>query len=108
MTKILGLKCKECGRTFEAGALHVCDFCFGPLEVSYDYDFIRSTISREKIEQGPLTLWRYLDLSLLGPLETSGPPPRHPPRLSIGIRLVLAALDIDSGLQYIPPESFFM
>ncbi len=62
MTKILGLKCKECGRTFEAGALHVCDFCFGPLEVSYDYDFIKSTISREQIEQGPLTLWRYLGL----------------------------------------------
>jgi len=37
----------------------VCDFCFGPLEVNYDYDEIAKNISRESIQDGPLTIWRY-------------------------------------------------
>ena len=35
---VTGLKCRECARSFPAEALHVCDFCFGPLEVVYDYE----------------------------------------------------------------------
>src|SRR5437764_9707287 len=57
-----GLRCRECARQYPAEALHVCDFCFGPLEVSYDYDAITASISREKIGAGPLTIWRYADL----------------------------------------------
>ena len=57
-----GLRCRECARTYPAEALHVCDFCFGPLEVSYDYDAITASVSREKIAAGPLTIWRYADL----------------------------------------------
>ena len=37
----------------------MCDFCFGPLEVNYDYDEIAKNISRESIQDGPLTIWRY-------------------------------------------------
>jgi threonine synthase len=59
---IKGLFCKECGREYPAEALNVCDFCFGPLEVSYDYDAISEVISRERISQGPRNLWRYQDL----------------------------------------------
>lgn len=62
MKKIKGLKCKECGKEYPAEALHVCEFCFGPLEVAYNYDFIQTKISREKILQGPKSLWRYIDL----------------------------------------------
>ncbi|MFY9269800.1 MAG: threonine synthase [Candidatus Manganitrophaceae bacterium] len=62
MSKIKGLKCKECGKTYPAVALHVCEFCFGPLEVVYNYDFIKTTLSKEKILQGPKSLWRYQDL----------------------------------------------
>jgi len=40
----------------------VCDFCFGPLEVTYDYERVAATISRERIEAGPRTIWRYADL----------------------------------------------
>ncbi|MEY4358815.1 MAG: hypothetical protein RLZZ631_301, partial [Cyanobacteriota bacterium] len=40
-----GLKCKECGQPYEAGARHVCeDVCFGPLEVVYDYEAIKSRV----------------------------------------------------------------
>jgi threonine synthase len=36
--------------------------CFGPLDVAYDYDEIRRRVSREKIESGPPSIWRYRDL----------------------------------------------
>jgi len=45
-----GLRCKECGHPYGAGAKHVCeDVCFGPLEVVYDYDEIKSRVSRATI-----------------------------------------------------------
>ncbi len=56
------LKCRLCGATQPFGASYVCEECYGPLEVSYDYDLIRETISRERVERGPRTLWRYRDL----------------------------------------------
>ena len=56
------LRCRECSRTYPIEALHVCDFCFGPLEVVYDYEAIRGSISRESIAAGPPTIWRYAAL----------------------------------------------
>ncbi len=53
------LKCKECGAEYEAQAIHVCELCFGPLEVAYDYSAIRQRVSREKIQAGPHSIWRY-------------------------------------------------
>lgn len=60
--KMRWLKCRECGAYYPLKALHVCEFCFGPLEVDYDYDYLRTIVSREKIESGPPNLWRYVDL----------------------------------------------
>jgi threonine synthase len=57
-----GLRCRECGRAYPAEALHVCEWCFGPLEVVYDYDAIAATISRDRVAAGPKTIWRYADL----------------------------------------------
>ncbi len=55
-----GLRCKECGHPYGAGAKHVCeDVCFGPLEVVYDYDVIKSRVTRATIEAGPVSIWRY-------------------------------------------------
>jgi threonine synthase len=53
------LKCKECGQEYELKAAHVCEFCFGPLEVMYDYSALRRTITREIIQAGPNSIWRY-------------------------------------------------
>ncbi len=53
------LKCKECGAEYELKATHVCEFCFGPLEVKYDYEFLRRTVTRETIQAGPNSIWRY-------------------------------------------------
>jgi threonine synthase len=59
---VTGLRCRECGRAYPAEALHVCDYCFGPLEVTYDYERIGATVTRERIASGPRTIWRYGDL----------------------------------------------
>jgi threonine synthase len=68
-----GLKCRECGRGYPSSPSHVCEFCFGPLEVDYDYEVIRARISRARIEAGPKSIWRYADLL---PLElVDGLPP---------------------------------
>lgn len=62
MDYVTGLRCRECARTYPAEALHVCDFCFGPLEVDYDYERIAAAIDREQIAAGPQTIWRYAAL----------------------------------------------
>lgn len=62
MTYIRALRCRECDRTHAIEAAHVCSFCFGPLEVVYDYDAIAAVTSRERIAAGPPSLWRYADL----------------------------------------------
>ena len=56
------LKCKECSRETELLPVNVCDFCFGPLEVQYDYDAIARVMSRESIKNGPPSMWRYAEL----------------------------------------------
>ncbi len=60
------LKCKECGAEYEATAMHVCELCFGPLEVKYDYEAIARNVSREKIAAGPNSIWRYKDFLPVG------------------------------------------
>ena len=62
LAKVKGLRCKECGREYPVEPIHVCEFCFGPLDVVYDYGEIRKVITRERIERGPKSLWRYADL----------------------------------------------
>ena len=62
MSYVKSLVCKECSREYPVEPLNVCDFCFGPLEVTYDYDAISRVISRERIESGPRSMWRYHDL----------------------------------------------
>jgi threonine synthase len=62
MERVKGLKCRECGRGYPASPIHVCEFCFGPLEVDYDVESIRARVSRARIESGPPSIWRYADL----------------------------------------------
>ncbi len=62
MTFVKGLKCRECNQDYPKQPIHVCETCFGPLEVVYDYDRIKNSISREKIASRPKNLWRYREL----------------------------------------------
>jgi threonine synthase len=60
--RIKGLKCRECGARLPLTAIYVCEECFGPLEVEYDYDVLREIVSPERIARGPHSIWRYRDL----------------------------------------------
>jgi threonine synthase len=62
MSTITGLTCRECGQEYPIAPLHVCETCFGPLEVIYDYESIRQQLSRQVIESRPASLWRYREL----------------------------------------------
>jgi threonine synthase len=53
------LKCKECGKRYPLEALFVCDECFGPLEVEYDYSGIDPEEAKRTIQSGPQSIWRY-------------------------------------------------
>jgi threonine synthase len=62
MSQVLGLRCRECGADYAHEPLHVCEQCFGPLEVVYDYGAIARVLSRDVIAQRPRNLWRYREL----------------------------------------------
>src|SRR5438874_9893217 len=62
MPKLLGLRCRECGAEYPLQATHVCEMCFGPLDAVYDYASLKKIVTRERIESGPKSIWRYRDL----------------------------------------------
>jgi threonine synthase len=70
------LRCRECGRTWGNQPRSICDECFSPLEVAYDYDALKASISRERISQQAQNMWRYSDLLPL--------PQGYNPRLPVG------------------------
>ncbi len=70
------LRCRECGRKWGNQPRSICDDCFSPLEVAYDYDAIKPSVSRERIASRAPNMWRYSELLPL--------PPGHKPRLPVG------------------------
>ena len=66
------LKCRECGREYPLEATHVCEFDFGPLEVAYDYDKIKKTLTKDKLSKRPHTMWRYRELLPIAEEPTVG------------------------------------
>jgi threonine synthase len=52
------LSCRECGHQIALAAEFACPQCFGPLEIAYDF----GTVTRESIEAGPKSIWRYRQL----------------------------------------------
>jgi len=69
---VRGLKCRECGQEYAIAPVHVCEFCFGPLEVVYDYDELIGTLTIELIESRPHSMWRYRELLPLNGDPTVG------------------------------------
>lgn len=62
MGYVRSLRCRECGREYPVEPVYVCEFCFGPLEVSYDYEGIARALNRQEIERRSRNLWRYREL----------------------------------------------
>jgi threonine synthase len=55
------LVCKECGASYPLDARYVCESCFGPLEVAYDFSGLDPAEARRKIQAGSRGIWRYAD-----------------------------------------------
>ena len=72
MNTVTGLRCRECGQDYPVAPIHVCELCFGPLEVRYDYALIRRSLSRQTIAARPASLWRYQELLPLSRPPTIG------------------------------------
>jgi threonine synthase len=63
------LRCRICDTSYPLDPIGVCASCFGPLDPVYDRDEQRRVVSRESIEAGPLSIWRYADLLPVAPPE---------------------------------------
>ncbi|PYX06330.1 MAG: threonine synthase, partial [Acidobacteria bacterium] len=77
------LRCRECGKSWGNQPRSVCDDCFSPLEVFYDYDAIRGTFTRQQIAARAPNMWRYAELLPL--------PENYSPTLPIGFTPLLNA-----------------
>ena len=62
MSYVKGLRCRECHKAYPQKGVHVCEVCFGPLEVEYDYEAMQGKVTRASIESKDRNLWRYRDL----------------------------------------------
>lgn len=56
------LRCRECGKSWGNQPRSICEDCFSPLEVAYDYEAVHSVFNRERIAQRPPNMWRYAEL----------------------------------------------
>src|SRR5437667_8881871 len=62
------LECSQCKKQFEAGKVHnLCD-CGGPLLARYDLESTRRGWDRDRVADGPNSMWRYAPVL----------PPRNP------------------------------
>ena len=84
------LRCRECGKTWGNQPRSICDDCFSPLEVTYDYDAIRAHLTRERIAQRPPNMWRYAELLPL--------PENYHPSLPVGFTPLVSAPNLGKQL----------
>jgi threonine synthase len=101
------LRCRECGRSWGNQPRSICDECFSPLEIAYDYDAVRALLaagsidrpksSRERIAQRPPNMWRYAELLPL--------PASFEPRLPVGFTPLLQAPRLAERLIDSPTEA---
>ncbi|MBA3298483.1 MAG: threonine synthase [Thermoleophilaceae bacterium] len=61
MAAVEALQCKECRTSYPLEARYVCEHCFGPLEVRYDFSGLDSAEVKRRIQAGPQSIWRYAD-----------------------------------------------
>jgi threonine synthase len=83
---IEALRCKECGEEYELDARYVCEQCFGPLEVAYDFSRLDPAETRRRIQAGSSGIWRYADF-----LPFDGGPPATRGALEPGLTPLVRA-----------------
>ncbi len=62
MSFVKGLRCRECGTEVPVAPRAICEECFGPLEVVYDYDALKRGFGREALSGRGRSMWRYREL----------------------------------------------
>ena len=73
------LRCRVCETQYPLDPVGVCSKCFGPLDPVYDREEQRRVVSRERIEAGPRSIWRYADLLPVAPPAEQVLPPGWTP-----------------------------
>jgi threonine synthase len=96
------LRCRVCETQYPLDPIGVCSRCFGPLDPVYDRDEQRRVVTRERIEAGPRSIWRYADLlPVAPPAEQSLPPGCTPlvqaPRLARALGVSELWLKLDTA-----------
>ena len=91
-SRVIGLRCRACGNSVPAAPVHVCELCFGPLDVEYNGDAVRAEVSRRQIEAGPPSIWRYEKLL---PVDLDG---EEPVTLGEGFTPLLHARNLGRAL----------
>jgi threonine synthase len=84
------LRCRECHKSWGNVPKSICEECFSPLEIFFDYDSVRNDFTREKIAAGPPNIWRY---SALLPL-----PENHEPTLPVGFTPLIKSSELGRKL----------
>src|SRR6202051_2544019 len=82
-TSTYELRCRECGKTWGNQPRSICEDCFSPLEITYDYDYIRPRISRDLLASRAPNMWRYRELLPL--------PAGYQPSLPVGFTPLVSA-----------------
>src|ERR1017187_937889 len=82
-TSTYHLRCRECGKNLGNQPRSYCEDCFSPLEITYDYDSLRSTVSHDLFASRPPNIWRYRELLPL--------PEGYQPSLPVGNTPLLSA-----------------
>src|SRR5712672_1040235 len=103
------LRCRECGKTFSNQPRSICDDCFSPLEVTYDYESIRRLVSRQLFTSRAPNLWRYRELLPLPAAFRPSLPTGFTPLLSaphLGERIGLRNLYLKNDAVCLPTLSF--
>ncbi|MDH3657751.1 MAG: threonine synthase [Nitrosopumilus sp.] len=54
----ISLQCRECKKDYESTFKYICDDCFGPLDVKYDFP----PVSKDTFTNREKTYWRYFEL----------------------------------------------
>jgi threonine synthase len=84
------LRCRECGKSWGNRPQSICEDCFSPLEILYDYDAVRPTFTRERIAARAPNMWRYSELLPL--------PENHQPTVPAGFTPLLAAPQLGKSI----------
>ncbi|HLB92228.1 MAG TPA: threonine synthase [Terriglobales bacterium] len=108
-TSTYELRCRECGKTFGNQPRSICEECFSPLEITYDYDSIRPRVSREAFASRAPNMWRYRELLPLPEGYESSLPVGYTPLVSasrLGEKIGSRKLFVKNDAVCLPTLSF--